>query len=39
MINAGGVETSLKGDTQGLGVTTRHKTRFEAQQMVTQLNT
>lgn len=35
----GGVETSLKGDTHGLGVTTRHQTRFEAQQMVTPLKT
>jgi hypothetical protein len=35
----GGVETSLKGDKQGLGVTKRNKKRFEAQQMVTQLNT
>jgi hypothetical protein len=35
----GGVETSLKGDTQGLGVTTRHEKRVEAQQMVTQLKT
>jgi hypothetical protein len=34
----GGGETSLKGDTQGLGVTKRNKKRFEAQQMVTQLH-
>jgi hypothetical protein len=34
----GGVETSIKGDKQGLGVTKRNKKRFEAQQMVTQLN-
>lgn len=34
----GGVETSFKGDKQGLGVTKRHKKRFAAQQMVTQLN-
>jgi hypothetical protein len=34
----GGVETSIKGDKQGLGVTKRHKKRFAAQQMVTQLN-
>jgi hypothetical protein len=30
----GGVETALKGDKQGLGLTTRNKKRFEAQQMV-----
>jgi hypothetical protein len=30
----GGVETSFKGDHQGLGSTTRNKKRFEAQQMV-----
>lgn len=34
----GGVETSIKGDKQGLGVTKRNKKRFEAQQIVTQLN-
>lgn len=34
----GGVETSIKGDKQGLGGTKRHKKRFAAQQMVTQLN-
>jgi len=34
----GGVETSIKGDKQGLGVTKRNKKRFAAQQMVTQLN-
>ena len=34
----GGVETSFKGDKQGLGVTKRQKKRFAAQQMVTQLN-
>jgi hypothetical protein len=34
----GGVETAIKGDKQGLGVTKRNKKRFEAQQMVTQLN-
>jgi hypothetical protein len=34
----GGVETSFKGDKQGLGITKRHKKRFAAQQMVTQLN-
>jgi hypothetical protein len=30
----GGVETSFKGDHQGLGNTKRSKKRFEAQQMV-----
>ena len=30
----GGVETSFKGDKQGLGIHTRSKKRFEAQQMV-----
>jgi hypothetical protein len=30
----GGVETSFKGDKQGLGITRRSKKRFEAQQMV-----
>ncbi len=30
----GGVETSFKGDHQGLGSTTRNKKRFAAQQMV-----
>lgn len=35
----GGVETSFKGDKQGLGLTRRSKKRFEAQQMVTQLGT
>jgi hypothetical protein len=34
----GGVETAIKGDTQGWGRTKRHKKRFEAQQMVTQLH-
>jgi hypothetical protein len=34
----GGVETSIKGDKQGLGVTKRNKKRFAAQQMVTQRN-
>jgi len=34
----GGVETSFKGDKQGLGITKRNKKRFAAQQMVTQLN-
>ena len=30
----GGVETSFKGDKQGLGISKRSKRRFEAQQMV-----
>ncbi len=30
----GGVETSFKGDKQGLGIGKRSKKRFEAQQMV-----
>jgi len=30
----GGVETSLKGDKQGLGLTKRNKKRFEAQQIL-----
>lgn len=30
----GGVESALKGDKQGLGITKRTKKRFEAQQMV-----
>jgi hypothetical protein len=33
----GGVETSVKGDKQGLGITKRNKKRFEAQQMLVQL--
>lgn len=33
----GGVETTFKGDKQGLGMTKRHKKRFEAAPMVTQL--
>jgi len=33
----GGVETSFKGDKQGLGIGKRSKKRFEAQQMVTLL--
>jgi len=35
----GGVETSFKGDNQGLGSTKRSKKRFEAQQMVMLLGT
>ena len=34
----GGVETQIKGDRQGLGITKRNKKRFEAQEMITQLN-
>lgn len=34
----GGVETSVKGDKQGVGVTTRTTKRCAAQQMVTQLH-
>jgi len=30
----GGIETSFKGDKQGLGLTTRNKKRFEAQHML-----
>ena len=33
----GGVETSLKEDKQGLGITKRNKKRFEAQQILVQL--
>jgi hypothetical protein len=35
----GGVETTFKGDKQGLGLTKRNKKRFTAQQMLVQLNT
>jgi Transposase DDE domain group 1 len=35
---AGGVETAIKDDKQGLGITKRNKKRFEAQQMVMLLN-
>jgi hypothetical protein len=34
----GGIETSLKEDKQGLGITKRNKKRFEAQAVLTQLN-
>jgi hypothetical protein len=34
----GGVETALKGDKQGLGLTARNKKRFAAQQMVSLLS-
>jgi hypothetical protein len=32
------VETAIKGDKQGWGMTTRNKKRFEAQQLVPQLH-
>ena len=35
----GGVETQIKGGKQGLGTTKRNKKRFEAQQMLLQLET
>ncbi len=35
----GGIETSLKGDKQGLGLTKRKKKRFEAQQLLALLGT
>lgn len=35
----GGVETAFKEDKQGLGLTTRNKKRFAAQQMVLALST
>jgi hypothetical protein len=35
----GGIETSLKGDKQGLGLTKRTKKRFEAQQILALLGT
>jgi hypothetical protein len=35
----GGVETAIKDDKQGLGITKRNKKRFEAQQIVMMLNT
>jgi len=35
----GGVESSLRDDKQGLGLTKRNKKRFEAQQMLTMLGT
>jgi len=37
-LRSGGVETQIKGDRQGLGITKRNKKRFEAQEMLTQLN-
>jgi hypothetical protein len=35
----GGIETSLKGDKQGLGLTKRNKKRFEAQRLLMLLGT
>jgi len=37
-LRGGGVEIGFKDDKQGLGITKRHKKRFEAQQILTQLN-
>jgi hypothetical protein len=37
-LRSGGVETAIKEDKQGLGITKRNKKRFEAQQIVAQLN-
>jgi hypothetical protein len=37
-LRAGAVEVSIKEDKQGLGMTKRNKKRFEAQQMLVQLN-
>jgi hypothetical protein len=37
-LRGGGVETTFKQDRQGLGITKRNKKRFEAQQMMVQLN-
>jgi hypothetical protein len=37
-LRAGGVETQIKGDKQGLGITKRNKKRFEAQEVLAQLN-
>jgi hypothetical protein len=37
-LRGGGVETQFKEDKQGLGITKRNKKRFEAQQMMVQLN-
>lgn len=38
-LRGGGVETQIKGDKQGLGIHKRNKKRFEAQQVLVQLNT
>jgi hypothetical protein len=37
-LRGGGIETTFKEDRQGLGITRRNKKRFEAQQMMVQLN-
>jgi len=37
-LRGGGVETQIKGDRQGLGIHKRNKKRFEAQQVLVQLN-
>jgi hypothetical protein len=37
-LRGGGVETEIKEDKQGLGITNRNKKRFAAQQMMAQLN-
>ena len=37
-LRGGGVETEIREDKQGLGITKRNKKRFEAQQMMAQLN-
>jgi hypothetical protein len=37
-LRSGGVETEIKEDKQGLGITKRNKKRFEAQQTMAQLN-
>jgi hypothetical protein len=37
-LRGGGVETQIKEDKQGLGITKRNKKRFEAQQMMAHLN-
>ncbi len=37
-LRSGGAETEFKEDKQGLGITKRNKKRFEAQQMIVQLN-
>jgi len=37
-LRGGGVETQIKGDKQGLGITKRNKKRFEAQEVLAQLN-
>jgi hypothetical protein len=37
-LRGGGIETQVRGDKQGLGITKRNKKRFEAQEMLVQLN-